>query len=228
MLSEQLFQNINTQQSVARWIALFYQMPSGMCAGCTTCCHDSVPVSLVEYATLRPTLRETPERFEQAVLRAKQFVVNELTTVNACPLLEDKRCTVYQTRPLTCRLFGFQSRAEQKRREKHLVEAHRQIARDVLETTGFTVPDAVIRHVIPYCEAFIPDRGLSPAKQRSYYDALMALNAPIFIEKVAPESLMGLTLVEWILLDADALDSAYAEKDVLLQSLGQTGIKKTK
>lgn len=67
-------------------------LPSMQCdSGCGECC-GVVPVTEVEYQTVRIYIKE----------RGVKLVAQGET----CPLFQDGTCTVYEVRPFACRLFG--------------------------------------------------------------------------------------------------------------------------
>lgn len=75
---------------------LYSQVPSVNCKGlCSGCC-GPIDASLRERAFFE---RETGKPFPDAseVLRSKDM---------QCPMLKDSRCSVYENRPMLCRLWG--------------------------------------------------------------------------------------------------------------------------
>ena len=100
--------------------------------GCDDCCHAVFSISMVEAFFIERHLRsrlfaEDPELFERLARRAEDFqkerelrekemplVENNQASIEhfgkwriRCPMLEeDKRCSIYQLRPLTCRAYG--------------------------------------------------------------------------------------------------------------------------
>lgn len=101
-------------------------------AGCDDCCHAVFSVSLVEASFIerflrRPLLLENPAAFGRMVERAEDFrkererrekevplIGNDLASSEQfgqwrirCPMLgDDRRCAIYEMRPLTCRAYG--------------------------------------------------------------------------------------------------------------------------
>lgn len=70
--------------------ALYAAVPAIDCAGlCSSTCHDAIPVYGPEF-----------ERFEA------EGLLIEPRERNVCPHLRDGSCTIYDRRPLVCRLHG--------------------------------------------------------------------------------------------------------------------------
>lgn len=200
---------LEQEGSFVKLEALYGKLPSGKCPGCSTCCYDGVPASFVEYMSIRRYMAERSILTEALKDRVRAFVLNELTQVNACPFLVDKRCLIYPVRPLTCRLFGFQSRHEQDLRRKTLLKSHRQKQAYYQEAFGFILPKAVVDHVIPFCEAFVPFEKWRIGKSREMYDALMALDAPYFISGQVEDRYFNRSLVDWLLIEMEEVDQVY-------------------
>lgn len=98
--------------------------------GCEDCCHAVFSVSLTEASFIEECLRElaaNPVMFEKIAGRAVEFrkelarLEKELPLADndraasekfgrwriRCPMLgEDRRCAIYELRPLTCRVYG--------------------------------------------------------------------------------------------------------------------------
>jgi Fe-S-cluster containining protein len=82
--------------------------------GCAECCIGSFEISLIDAERLRTGLAELeardPLRAGRIVERAKRFaqLPQDEADEIACPALdpEAQTCELYESRPLTCRLFG--------------------------------------------------------------------------------------------------------------------------
>ncbi len=180
--------------------SIYRDLPKGDCPGCARCCYDAVPASLVEFMQIRKYLVQYDLLDEKLFERVYHFILTELDQINACPFLIDNRCMVYPVRPLTCRLFGFQSRTEQNQRRVQLKKSHKKSQRYFRKVYGYEVSDAVINHVIEFCEDFVVGEKWSRQKSGQCYDELMRLDSHYFIEKSVPESWFNKTLVDWILM----------------------------
>jgi Fe-S-cluster containining protein len=82
--------------------------------GCAECCIGSFEISGLDADRLRAGLAEAeardPVRAGRIVERARRFaeLAEEVADETACPALdpETQTCELYESRPLTCRLFG--------------------------------------------------------------------------------------------------------------------------
>jgi len=198
---------------------LYESLPQGQCPGCGICCYDAVQTSFVEFLWIRRYLKERGGIGEPLKERTRNYVVTELIKVNPCPFLLNNRCDIYPVRPLTCRLFGFQSRNEQNQRRIKLMKEHKAVQRHYLEVLHARIPQAVIDHVIPFCEAFLPLDKWNIQKSRLVYDRLMALDAPYYIEGAVPERYLARTLVDWLLIDMDEEERVYELREHALKYL---------
>lgn len=86
--------------------AAFARSPGAMrCrSGCAGCCHARFGVFGVEAERIRDALRELATRDPD--LRARVRAQADDPAHDACALLVDERCTVYEARPLICRSHG--------------------------------------------------------------------------------------------------------------------------
>lgn len=199
--------------------ALYSQLPSGLCSGCATCCYDAVPASFVEFLNIRQYMAEKRLLTEALKGRIRTYVLNELKEVNPCPFLIDKRCIIYPVRPLTCRLFGFQSRHEQNKRRKVLIKAHVEQQVFYRDNYDYALPKAVVDHVIPYCHDFMTKERWHIRKSREMYDKLMSFDAPYFISGQVGDRCFNRSLVDWILIELGEEDEIYqARKESLMKN----------
>jgi Fe-S-cluster containining protein len=82
--------------------------------GCAECCVGDFEISGLDAERLRTGLADLaarePVRAARIVERAKRFaqLAEEVADETACPALdpEGRTCELYESRPLTCRLFG--------------------------------------------------------------------------------------------------------------------------
>lgn len=201
------------REGVFRQLEILYsQLPSGSCHGCATCCYDGVTASFVEYMNIRRYFSDHLLLTEELKEHIREYVLNELKEVNPCPFLVAKRCLIYPVRPLTCRLFGFQSRHEQNQRRKTLIKAHVEKETFYRETYDYTLPEAVVLHVIPFCQDFVSNDSWHIGKSRGAYDALMGLDAPYFIAELVKDQYFNKSLVDWVLIEMGEESDIYQKR----------------
>ncbi|RCW66265.1 YkgJ family cysteine cluster protein [Pseudorhodoferax soli] len=84
--------------------------------GCAHCCHISVTISAVEAAAIGRHVGVKPAQPDKAVhlqclLQDMQQAISEVQTISArtepspCPFLVDDACSIYEARPMACRLL---------------------------------------------------------------------------------------------------------------------------
>jgi Fe-S-cluster containining protein len=79
-----------------------YQAKMQCRAGCFACCRPDFRISLVEAYEIREAISTLPE----SQLAAIHANLREEAPAY-CPLLVDGQCSVYENRPVICRIFGF-------------------------------------------------------------------------------------------------------------------------
>lgn len=85
-------------------------------AGCSQCCKPGLSVFGIEGAKIEQALnalRNSAPALRQKVRDQGQKALAHPDAQNACPLLVDDRCTVYEQRPLICRSHGLPIRRKE-------------------------------------------------------------------------------------------------------------------
>jgi uncharacterized protein len=68
--------------------------------GCGHCCHVSVPITQFEARYMGENLGITPVELQQSV----KHELTEFGSHTPCPFLKQGECSIYEHRPLTCRM----------------------------------------------------------------------------------------------------------------------------
>lgn len=68
--------------------------------GCSHCCHVSIPISEYEARYIGEHLGLTPAPLKHSI----RHDLGEFSDRTPCPFLEEDVCSIYQYRPLTCRV----------------------------------------------------------------------------------------------------------------------------
>jgi len=94
-----------TEQTVAEFVA---EADVQCRAGCSFCCHQNVDVTIPEALLVALQLGDEADPRRAAILAAADEFRDldddaRIATGKPCPLLVDKRCSVYEVRPITCR-----------------------------------------------------------------------------------------------------------------------------
>lgn len=108
--------------------------------GCDDCCHALFDLSPIEAVALAKTACALPRNLRRRLLRRASKAAAEFDRAMAaalgqgpsgrqaalsrarvaCPLLENKRCLLYDSRPTTCRLYGLPVKIKGRARTCHL------------------------------------------------------------------------------------------------------------
>ncbi len=140
--------------------AIYAEFPSTTCENCARCCFESPGLFFVEYLYLLDLLAGLPSgRREELATRAfRELIFSWIEPDRDCLFLAGSRCTIYDRRPLACRLFGLVPAAERERAEAEARFAARQEARR-LRRFGIEVPEAVIRRSLVSCDRVRDEEG---------------------------------------------------------------------
>jgi uncharacterized protein len=68
--------------------------------GCGHCCHVSVPITALEAKFMGDNLGITPVELKQSI----KHELSEYGSHTPCPFLANGECSIYEVRPLTCRM----------------------------------------------------------------------------------------------------------------------------
>ena len=139
---------------------IYAGLPRTSCDNCARCCFESPGVFYVEYLSLLDTLAKMPgARRDELIRRAfRELFFSWIEPDRTCIFLESQRCTIYDQRPLACRLFGLVPAADRDAAEAQARLAAREEARR-LSRFGIEVPEAVIRRALVSCDKVRNARG---------------------------------------------------------------------
>ncbi len=185
-------------------------VPSGKCQGCTNCCHESVNISMVEALNIVHQYYETengeieiPEDLKTNLLK---YYFSEWIKPKKCPFLNDENlCSIYQARPLPCRIFGNRSQDAFNKNLSLIRKQNKRVARTIWTELQLKIPRNAIDRTIEYCENYQRDRILDEVDVNNLYDLLINLDGKLFFSGVMDEMMMNQHLVgfflEYVLLD---------------------------
>ncbi len=173
----------------------YRQIPGGSCSACPKCCYDNVPLSAAEFAHICHALGDGLSDYRQKV---RTWYLNQYRVVQSCIFLEDGLCQIYRARPLTCRLFGHQSKAEQLRRIETVRAEKRKAAQWLYEEYRIKVAPEVVDHAIEPCD-FVAEKRFTKNQANQLFDAITMLSSVYYQQGLVYDSLINLTLIEWLL-----------------------------
>jgi len=165
---------------------IYGEFPETTCENCARCCFESPGIFYIEYLHLLDLLAGmTDERRAELVRRAfRELLFSWIEPERTCIFLESGRCTIYDRRPLACRLFGLVPAVDRERAEAEARMAARQEARR-LSQFGIEVPEAVIQRSLVSCANVRDARGQSVSIDGEAVAAKMAkLDAALIPQQV--------------------------------------------
>ena len=136
----------------------FYKkIPETTCDRCGVCCLDSPTMTYVEFMyaydflasnydeqTIKETVKKAVKSFMYGLLDKKQA---------ACPCLnEDNSCMIYPKAPLSCKIWGLNSKHTYESNLKAAKKSSMEFKRQFLKI-GIDIPDGIINYETPFCEA---------------------------------------------------------------------------
>ncbi len=193
---------------------IYDNIPSGDCNGCAACCMEAVNTFFSEYLNICRLLKASG-RFEVFQKAAIHYYLTELHLVQPCPMLmSDKRCGVYEARPLPCRIFGHLSRLDYEANYREIVTQNQAAAKALL-SQGIVVPEAVVSRKIDYCEAFKKEADLSTEERDDWVDLLFSLDSQCLCEGLISEEDVNLSLVQWFAYDFFGREEAIKLKELI-------------
>lgn len=236
---ERKFIKMNQTKDAAKaeWLSalasIYESVPSGRCLGCTNCCSESVNVSFLEFANIiengvRKLSDATLSELKQKVIA---YYLKEWLTPMKCPFLsEDKRCIIYEVRPLPCRIFGTPTRGAYEANFTRIRQQNLSVAKAIKSSYNLLLPMNVIRRKIDFCEAFIPEKRLTESMMDRLYGKLINLDGKLYFEGLIDEKAVNGDLVGWmvdwiIAEDADRLITKELLYDLKLEMLKSVQIK---
>ena len=135
---------------------IYDTVPSGKCEGCAKCCMESVGINLTEFLNIYKYLKERPEIYNKYIDKVLDYYFMEYKEKKLCPFLdENKRCAIYEVRPLNCRIFGHWYKSDYNLNLDSIKEKNRDY-RDLMKARyGFEINEDVVEYRIEYCGGLI-------------------------------------------------------------------------
>ncbi|UCC67451.1 MAG: YkgJ family cysteine cluster protein [Armatimonadota bacterium] len=132
---------------------IYADFPETTCESCARCCFESPGIFLVEYLSLIHLVAQMPRQRREALLDRSfgELFFSWIEPHRQCIFLESSRCTIYQQRPLACRLFGLVAPQDRDRAEAQARLAARQEA-ERLRLFGIHIPEAVVQRSLAGCD----------------------------------------------------------------------------
>jgi Fe-S-cluster containining protein len=148
------------QKLFASLARIYASFPETECENCARCCFESPGIFFIEYLHLMEEIGGLP-RARQELLKRRalgELLFSWVDPQRQCIFLEFSRCTLYQRRPLACRLFGLVSPSDREQAELEARLAAREEARR-LGLLGIRIPEEIVIRALVSCERVRDRRG---------------------------------------------------------------------
>ncbi len=192
-------------------LRVYAKLPETVCQDCARCCFESPGVFYTEYLYLLERIRALSQSRRAHIERRafRELFFSWIESDSSCIFLDSGRCTIYDSRPLACRLFGLVPAAERDRAEAEARLAARQQARH-LKRLGIDIPDEVVRRSLASCDRVRDRDGRPLAVDADAYAARIAhLDAALLPRQVVMDEFCFRSLPERLgaaALGAEAID----------------------
>lgn len=173
-------------------------IPHGSCTGCSSCCMESVNTFYIEYLNIYKYLEDNQTLKNELLPKILKFYFLELIKKMPCPFLsDDNKCTIYEVRPLTCRLFGYWEKEEYENNYKKVLKSNRDNYKYFKKAYNIILPDETVNHKIDYCHNFNPQRKISKSERLSMIDNIFSIESNFFMKGLISEDFLNTGLAPW-------------------------------
>jgi Fe-S-cluster containining protein len=171
-------------------------LPETRCDGCARCCFESPGVFYLEYLRLHDLLAGLSEARRRELLECalRELLFSWIEPERGCIFVEANRCSIYEDRPLACRLFGLSSPADPELLQReHRLAAEEEA--DRLSWLGIEVPEATLARVVVSCDRVRAKRGrLRRVDADAVAERVAALDARLLPEEIVRHEYSFLSL----------------------------------
>lgn len=177
---------------------LYKTIPQGICTGCAKCCMESVHTHYIEFLNIFKYLKENKRLYEELLPKIIKYYFLEMIERNPCPLLNDKgMCSIYEYRPLICRLFGHSTEKEHEENYKNVLSSNIAHMKFFKNRYHILLPKEVIYYKIPYCKDFQCDKRVKKAQRQRLMDSIFTIESAFFMRGLIAEDFLNTGLVSW-------------------------------
>lgn len=188
---------------------IYQGIQGGECRGCTSCCMESVNTFYIEFLNIYRYLKNNLNLYKQLIPKVIEYYFIELVENRPCPFLDEGgRCSIYEVRPLTCRLFGHLSEMEHNENYKNVLEENIESREYFQEEYGIEIPEEIVNYKIEYCKEFKVDKRVKKQERQSMIDNIFMIESNFFMNDLISEEFLGTGLVSWFAYTHFDLDEA--------------------
>ncbi len=212
---------------------IYETVPSGKCEGCAKCCMESVGINLTEFLNIYKYLEERPNIYIKYIDKVLDYYFMEYKEKKSCPFLDNNNmCSIYEVRPLNCRLFGHWYKNDYNTNLDFIKEKNRDYRNLMKSRYGFEISEDVVEYRIEYCEKFLHKNGKRLLKEErlSYLDQIMILDSQIYSKGMINIDFRDRGVVEYFIDSLFFTDTAYNIKIKISQDFdkGEKVLKRIK
>lgn len=195
---EQSLNNADKNRFFDKLHKIYNLIPYGNCTGCASCCMESVNTFYIEFLNIYKYLNNNTVLKNKLLPKILRYYFLELVKKMPCPFLTDeKTCTIYEVRPLACRLFGYWDKEEYENNYKKVLKENRSNYKYFKKVYNIILPDETINHKIKYCEKFISNKKISKSERQSMIDSIFSIESNFFMKGLISEEFLNTGLVSW-------------------------------
>lgn len=170
---------------------VYAKIPTGSCSACTKCCSESVNMSYLEFLNVVFHCFNDKSFAHQDPLPLKMmtYFIFEFAKPMKCPFLTDeKRCYIYDYRPLPCRLFGNATEKAYDHNYQAVLKQNQMLSRDLFKAYGLKLPKRIVNQNIAFCKSYKVDKPMNSDKINAFYDAIVHLDGSFCLrENLSPD-----------------------------------------
>jgi Fe-S-cluster containining protein len=206
---EKSLKNAEKNRFFQRLEKIYNLIPIGNCSGCASCCMESVNTFYIEFLNIYRYLEQNKNLKNKLFPKILNFYFLELVKKMPCPFLTDeKKCSIYEVRPLTCRLFGYWEKKEYENNYKKVLRENRSNYKYFKEVYNIILPNETVNYKIDYCEDFISYRKILKSERQSMIDNLFTIESNFFMKGLISEDFLNTGLVSWFVYTIYDIDKA--------------------
>lgn len=177
---------------------LYNDIPTGTCQGCTNCCMESVNTFYIEFLNIYKYLKQNGNLYQELLPKIIRYYFLELVEKIHCPFLQQNgKCSIYEVRPLTCRLFGHTSKREHEENYKNVLKGNKESSNYFKKKYGLEIPKEIVNYKIEYCQQFRVDKKVKRHARQSLIDNIFIIESNFFMNGMITEEFLGNGLVSW-------------------------------
>ena len=160
---------------------IYKKVPSGECSGCGSCCNESVGAYYGEFLNILSGLeKKSLEDRKKIYIKIFEYYLGEYSVKRQCPFLQDdKRCSIYDERPLNCRIYGHWKKSEYEQNYNRVLKENRLKADYLKRERGFSIPSEIVEYKIEWCKNF-KGKIMTKAERNLLYDEMISIDSKYF------------------------------------------------